>query len=169
MPIIALHHLLPTHIAALADIQLTPQQALYAGTASDFLADQSPTRHRHVILADDIPIGFFKLDTAYASHFDFCPPGALGLRAFALDRRQQGKGLGTAAVRALFPYLRDHYPHCTALYLTVNCQNPAAHACYLKGGFQDTGSHYLGGPAGPQHILYHPIADGTLSAPSNRP
>ncbi len=37
-------------------------------------------------------------------------------------------------------------------------QNQAARACYLKGGFEDHGEQYLGGPAGPQHIMRGKIA-----------
>ncbi|KZN45955.1 hypothetical protein N482_13460 [Pseudoalteromonas luteoviolacea NCIMB 1942] len=35
---------------------------------------------------DDI-IGYFKLDLAYASKYDFCPKNAIGLRAFVIDKQ----------------------------------------------------------------------------------
>lgn len=74
-----------------------------------------------------------KIDLAYASIYSFCPDNGLGLRSFVIDTKQQGKGVGTAAVKALLVYLRENYPCYSAVYLTVNCQNIAAHMCYLKG------------------------------------
>ncbi|MGU3192760.1 GNAT family N-acetyltransferase, partial [Vibrio cholerae] len=88
----------------------------------------------------------------------FCPSDGLGLRFFVIDKSQQGKGLGTKAVKALFDYLKKSYPSFKSVYLTVNCQNQAARTCYLKGGFEDNGERYLGGPAGPQHIMRGKIA-----------
>lgn len=43
------------------------------------------------------------------------------------------------------------------MVLTVNARNPAARAVYLAGGFADTGELYLGGPAGPQHVMRLPL------------
>ena len=77
----------------------------------------------------------------------------LGLRAFMIHSRDQGKGYATAAVLALKPYLAARYPKRSAVLLTVNMQNPGAIRCYLKGGFADTGGIYPHGLAGPQHIL----------------
>lgn len=139
---------------AVAQVQLAPEQIPFAGTAAEFLADESETLHRHIIkIADDV-VGFFKIDTAYAEQFDFCPPKVLGLRAFVIGAAYQGKGLGTQAVQALQTYLAQHYTNYNAIYLTVNCRNLGAKKCYLKGGFVDTGEQYLGGAAGAQHIMY---------------
>ena len=78
--------------------------------------------------------------------------------AFVLDKNQQGKGLGTGTVKALFPYLQANYSAYESIYLTVNCKNPAAFNCYQKGGFEDTNEQYLGGAAGPQFIMRGRIA-----------
>ena len=140
-------------INAVKLVQLADEQVKFACTAKEFLQDGSDTTHLHVIkLADDI-VGFFKLDIAYSNNYEFCPATGLGLRAFALDKNQQGKGLGTRAVKALFPYLRAHYASFEFIYLTVNLKNPGAIACYEKGGFEKTDELYLGGEAGPQHIM----------------
>ena len=142
-----------SHLAAVQRVSLAPEQMKFAGTADEFIADASAHIHRHVIKLDDAVVGFFKIDIDYPAQFDFCTEDSIGLRAFAIDIKQQGQGTGSASVQALFPYLQAHYSSYTAIYLTVNCQNPAARACYLKGGFTDTGKLYLGGIAGPQYIM----------------
>ncbi|MCG9639901.1 GNAT family N-acetyltransferase [Vibrio sp. Isolate34] len=150
---ITIERLNDSQVASVRDIQLADDQVKFAGTAAEFLLDGSDTTHLHVIKSDNNVVGFFKLDIAYATHYDFCPEGSLGLRAFVLDKNQQGKGLGTGTVRALFPYLKANYEKYDWVYLTVNCKNPAAFNCYKKGGFEDTNAQYLGGAAGPQFIM----------------
>lgn len=155
---ITIQRLRQAHTESIKKIELAADQVKYAGTAEEFLTEGSASVHLHVIKLDDRIIGFFKLDTAYPSKYPFCPDGGLGLRAFAIDKNQQGKGLGQRAVKALLPYIKEHYPEHHAIYLTVNCKNLKAAACYRKAGFIDTNQHYLGGPEGPQHIMYGKVA-----------
>ncbi|ENM5767336.1 GNAT family N-acetyltransferase [Vibrio mimicus] len=147
-----------SHINAVQKVSVEDEQLRFAGTAEEFLQDGSDTAHLHVIKQDGSIVGFFKLDIAYSESYQFCPSDGLGLRFFVIDKSQQGKGLGTKAVKGLFDYLKKSYPSFKSVYLTVNCKNQAARACYLKGGFEDNGEQYLGGPAGPQHIMRGKIA-----------
>ncbi|MEZ9884225.1 N-acetyltransferase family protein [Vibrio splendidus] len=155
---ITIERLEESHVALVQAIQLAHEQVKFAGTAAEFLLDGSETTHFHVIKSDNEVVGFFKLDIAYAEHYEFCPEGSIGLRAFVLDKNQQGKGLGTGTVKALFPYLKANYSAYESIYLTVNYKNPAAFNCYQKGGFEDTNQQYLGGAAGPQSIMRGQIA-----------
>ena len=150
---ITIERLNDTQIEQVNEIQLADEQVKFAGTATDFLSDGSETTHLHIIKHGSEVVGFFKLDVAYPAGYKFCPEGSIGLRAFALDKNQQGKGLGTGAVKALFPYLAANYEGYDWIYLTVNCKNHAAYNCYVKGGFEDTNEQYLGGAAGPQFIM----------------
>ncbi len=150
---ITIESLKKSHIERVKSIELAEGQIRFAGTAAAFLLDGSKTMHLHVIQSGGDIIGFFKLDTAYSTNYDFCPEGSLGLRAFALDKNQQGKGLGTQSVKALLPYLKAHYGMYHWIYLSVNIKNPGAVTCYKKGGFEDMNKLYLGGDAGPQHIM----------------
>lgn len=150
---IQIEKLADSHTAGVQAVTLAAEQVKFAGTADEFIADTSVSIHRYIIKLDSVVVGFFKIDTDYSAQFDFCTKNALGLRAFAIDLRQQGQGVGSASVQALLPFLQEHYPSYDAIYLTVNCKNPGARACYLKGGFIDTGEHYLGGLAGPQYIM----------------
>ncbi|MFY2508900.1 GNAT family N-acetyltransferase [Vibrio pectenicida] len=135
-------------------ITLTDEQIQYSGTAEGFLIGGNDTTYLHVIKNNDKIIGFFKIDTAYSESFPFCPKNSLGLKAFAIDIDSQGQGIGTQVVKKLLPYLEANYPEYKSVYLTVNCKNPAAKSCYQKGGFLDPQQLYLGGEAGPQHIMY---------------
>ena len=155
---ITIERLEGSHVALVQAIQLADEQVKFAATAAEFLIDGSETTHLHVIKFDNGVVGFFKLDIAYAEHYEFCPEGSIGLRAFVLDKNQQGKGLGTGAVKALFPYLKANYAAYDSIYLTVNCKSPVAFHCYKKGGFEDTNEQYLGGAAGPQFIMSGRIA-----------
>ncbi|EIJ6618221.1 GNAT family N-acetyltransferase [Vibrio parahaemolyticus] len=147
-----------SHIDAIRAVSVEDEQLRFAGTAEEFLQDGSDTAHLHVIKHHHSIVGFFKLDIAYSESYPFCPPDGIGLRFFVIDKAQQGKGLGTKAVKALFGYLKLSYPSFSSIYLTVNYQNPAAKACYLKGGFEESTEPYLGGPAGPQSIMWRKIA-----------
>ena len=146
------------NIEAIKLIRLADEQVKFAGTADEFISSANETTHLHVIKNNGSVIGFFKLDVAYSSNYEFCPSDGLGLRAFAIDTSQQGKGLGTKAVKALIPYLKAHYSMFNWVYLTVNCKNPGAKVCYEKGGFENGFEQYLGGLAGPQYIMRAKIA-----------
>lgn len=150
---VTIERLTASHINEVKSIELTEEQIQFAGTAQDFLKDKNESVLLYIIKSDNHVVGFFKIDTAYPKTYEFCPSGNVGLRAFAIDKKQQGKGLGTKAVKALLNFYQDQNNGNSHIYLTVNCKNPAARVCYLKGGFEDTGELYLGGPAGPQHIM----------------
>lgn len=143
-----------SHIEGVLEVSIADEQLQFAGTPDEFIQDGSDTAHLHVFKLNQRIIGFCKLDIAYATSYDFCPEGGIGLRFFVIDKSQQGKGLGTRAVKVLREYIKQHYPQFNAIYLSVNCQNPAARACYLKAGFNESEALYLAGPSGPQHIMY---------------
>ena len=79
------------------------------------------------------------------------------LRGFLIDRRQQGKGLGTgaadAAVREAAKMTAGLGAGQSGVVLSVNELNPGGLAAYRKAGFEDHG-RYEGGDAGPQRIMY---------------
>jgi RimJ/RimL family protein N-acetyltransferase len=77
----------------------------------------------------------------------------VGVRALYVDREHQGRGIGTAMVRAMPELARELYPDAERLALTVNVTNPIAVAVYLRAGFTDTGRIYRGGALGPQQVL----------------
>ena len=150
---LTIERLHPSHEASVLAIQLSDEHIKFASTPCTFLSDPAPAVDKHIIRNNDDIIGFFKLDLGYSQEHVFCSDSDLGFRTLALDSRYQGKGLGSQCMKLLPLYVAEQYPEFEFIYLTVNCKNMAALACYQKGGFADTGKLYLSGPAGPQHIM----------------
>ncbi len=134
-------------------LKVSDEQLKFVGTVQEIFENMPETGHKHVVLVGDEVVGLFVIDTVYSENYDFCSEGALGLRAFFIDSRHQGKGYGKSSVAALKLYLQQAYSQYRKIYLTVNCKNPSAYRCYLKYGFTDTDDLYLGGAAGPQYIM----------------
>lgn len=132
-----------------------PEQTAFSGVAAHTLPRAERHAHHHpmAILRDGEPVGFFILDTGPDVRQYVSGPGIVGVRAFFVDRRHQGQGIGTEALTALPAYLRRHHPAAAAVALTVNTKNPCAIHVYRKAGFRDTGDLYHGGGLGPQIVL----------------
>jgi RimJ/RimL family protein N-acetyltransferase len=125
----------------------------YSGTPPQTLHDAERRGSLPVaIVLGSEPVGFFILDRAGvpgATHL----PAAIGLRAFFVDARHQGRGIAGAALRALPEFARAHFPGARSVVLTVNVDNAIAQRAYLHAGFRRTGDLHLGGVLGPQHVL----------------
>jgi RimJ/RimL family protein N-acetyltransferase len=141
---------------AVTRLRPAPEQEAFSGTAEQSLpaADADPGRTAFAICAGEEPVGFGVLDVVgnLAELVDQ-PARAVLLRGFYIDAAAQGRGLGTAAA-ALVPELAVRVaPAAELVVLTVNERNPMAVAAYRRAGFVDTGTRYLGGDQGPQHVL----------------
>jgi len=139
-----------------AHLDLPPEQHRFSAPPSEILKDDG-AYDNYAIVADGTVVGFFRIDLAYPEHMDHALPDELGVRAFSIGDAYQGRGYAKAACRAIAPMLRETYPHARSVALTVNCKNPGAYHCYRSGGFVDTGALYLGGDAGPQHVMRLPL------------
>lgn len=143
----------PAYSEQLLSFSVNEDQKKYVGTISDALDATTDRVHLHLILDENLVVGVFLIDLSYSEKYDFSPLDSLGLRAYMIDSRYQGKGFGTLAIKLLPTYLKEIYTHHNHIFLTVNCKNLSARRCYLNGGFLDTEQLYLGGAAGPQHIM----------------
>jgi GNAT superfamily N-acetyltransferase len=143
----------PIYSNQLQSLSVNEDQKKFVGTVSDALAATTEQVHLHLILAEELVVGVFLIDLNYPEKYEFAPLNSLGLRAYMIDSHYQGKGFGTTAIKLLPEYLKENYAEYRDIFLTVNCQNPVARQCYLKGGFLDTEQLYFGGAAGPQHIM----------------
>lgn len=159
MPDITLVALRPDDTALRAAVVLlapTAEQQVFAGRAALTLpgADADPMRTPFAVLDSGRAIGFGVLDRrGYLDELVDTPERAVLLRAFYLDVAAQGGGRGTAAA-ALVPALAaQEHDDVELVVLTVNVRNPVAVRAYARAGFVDTGTRYLGGGAGPQHLL----------------
>jgi RimJ/RimL family protein N-acetyltransferase len=136
-----------------------PEQEPFSGAARDTLpaAELTPGRTAVVALADDVPFGFLMLDIGPEVRVYAPGNGIVGVRGVYVDAASQGRGLGTAMLRALPPFALERFPEATHLALTVNTTNPRAIHVYKRAGFSDTGRLYYGGRLGPQHVLELPL------------
>jgi ribosomal protein S18 acetylase RimI-like enzyme len=141
--------------AAVLALAPHPTQERFSGRAAQTLplAERDPHRLPVAVLAGDEPVGFFVLDDGPGLVSLASDPRAIALRAFYIDRRHQGRGAGSAALRALPAFVRAHWPQATSVVLTVNVTNPPAIRTYQRAGFRDTGRMDLRGSEGPQHVL----------------
>ena len=153
-------------------LQVTEAQRPFVGDIGFNLDDarRDPLSEAMAILADGQVIGFYRLDRAprAVTGRQLAQPH-LGLRAFLIDHRRQGRGLGTRAVRACCADAGQRHPQHRLLALTVNCSNHAAIATYRRAGFEDSGELFHGGAAGPQHLLLYRLIEHPQDPPHDIP
>ena len=83
------------------------------------------------------------------------------LRGFLIDRRRQGRGLGSMAAAEAVETAAKLTARLgsgeAGVVLSVNVRNPAGLSAYRRAGFVDHGE-YLGGGFGPQRTMYRSFA-----------
>lgn len=140
----------------LGDVILEPEQQAFGGTPSDFVdLERDPARHVFLIYVEETLTGVGSLMTGpiSAAIWPLQTP-AIQLRGFVIDPKMQGRGIGTMATKEVIRLAKTIDPSATHLTLTVNQRNPGARRTYEKVGFQTLPEPYLGGPAGPQDIMF---------------
>jgi GNAT superfamily N-acetyltransferase len=158
----------PDLSAGVCALQVTAEQAAYVGDPVFNLGNalQDPLSEAMAILSGDAVVGFYRLDfSPNAITGRPFAAGSVGLRAFLVDRRQQGRGLGTRAAIAMCIDLAQRHPQRRVLLLAVHGRNRAAIATYHKAGFVDTGQWLGGGRAGPQQVMLRALAPVAMAAP----
>ncbi|WP_018772375.1 GNAT family N-acetyltransferase [Arthrobacter sp. 131MFCol6.1] len=119
---------------------------------------EEESRHPFAVDANGAAVGVLTLQAGAATLAGWAEDHtAWLLRGFLIDRRQQGKGLGTlaaeAAVREAAKLTAGLGSGQTGVVLSVNELNPGGQAAYRNAGFED-GGRYEGGDAGPQRVMY---------------
>ena len=112
--------------------------AAYA-LAKAFVRPDDLTWIPYAIYADDQLVGFAELA---------CLPESADrywLYHFFIDHAQQGKGYGRQALNAFIGLVRENYPRCREIRLSVHPDNAAAYRLYIDAGFQPTGEAYDNG------------------------
>ncbi len=151
---IAYTRLTPADTARVRHLAMAPGQERFTADPMRRLQGLPPDQDAWGVLdAAGAVVGFLVIDRGYPAAHPFARSGEHGLRSVLIDAARQGQGLGTAAMAGLRGLMGRDYPGVPGLVLTVNAANPAARAVYLKAGFTDTGELWLGGRAGPQHVL----------------
>lgn len=146
----------PAMCSAVRALQVKPGQGAYAGDPAFNLASaqDDPQSEAMAVIADERVVGFYRLDFARNAVIGRHPGApSVGLRAFLIDARHQGCGIGRRAAIAMCEDVRRRHPDRRLLLLLVHCRNLAGIAVYRKAGFVDTGELFGGGRAGPQHLM----------------
>ena len=146
MDLVQLQPYTSQHYQGIAQLSLPKEQTHYTEMPEDSVecAAGDPTRNPVTILADDVPIGMFVLQSGpvvseYTPH-----KNALLLIAYMIDYSQQGKGYANESLKKLPCYVREHYPEVEYIVLAVNVNNYAAQNVYKKNGFYEQGERILG-------------------------
>jgi GNAT superfamily N-acetyltransferase len=159
MPALADLHVVPLTqalAARAAALEVAPGQEAYVGSPKfnipNTLAD--PRSEGMLVYDGDLLVGCYRMDfSPNAITGQRYAAASVGLRAFLIDRRHQGRGLGARAALAMCGDLQSRHPDRRVLLLAVHCRNRAAIATYRHAGFIDTGRCLAGGRAGPQHLM----------------
>jgi GNAT superfamily N-acetyltransferase len=147
-------------LGEIAELEVTEAQRRFVGEPLRMMLIglEEESRHPIAIDANGAAVGVLTLQTGAATLAGWADDDSVWLlRGFLIDRRQQGKGLGSlaadAAVRAAAKLTAALGGEQTGVVLSVNEENPAGQAAYRKAGFEDRG-RYLGSDAGPQRTMY---------------
>lgn len=143
-----------------ADMELAAGQEDFVGDPFTMMLRglEDETRLPYVIEEAGAAVGVFTLQAGAATLAGWPDDdSAWLLRGFLIDRRHQGKGLGSqaaaAAAREGLKLTARLGGGQAGVVLSVNERNPAARAAYEKAGFIESG-RYLGGSSGPQWTMY---------------
>ena len=163
----------PTAELRPALLSLAPRDGLerdWVGDGATMLpaAEGDPTRHPVAIVARGRAVGMLTLDWGARSR-RYAAADEIGLHGLLIDPRHRRQGYALAALQALPVFVRRAFPLTTAIALTVNEQNLPGIVLYRAAGFVDRGERFLGGTAGPQHVLrleLRAASGGVTPAPS---
>jgi RimJ/RimL family protein N-acetyltransferase len=147
-------------LGEIAELEVAEDQGRFVGDPLRMMliALEEESRHPFAVDSNGAAVGVLTLQAGAASLAGWPDDDSVWLlRGFLIDRRHQGKGLGTsaahAAVRAAAKLTAALGGDQTGVVLSVNEVNPAGQAAYRKAGFEDRGQ-YLGGGSGPQRTMY---------------
>ncbi|MFD6510447.1 MULTISPECIES: GNAT family N-acetyltransferase [unclassified Bacillus (in: firmicutes)] len=66
------------------------------------------------------------------------------INGFIIDKKQQGKGYGKAALQEIINLIKNRFKECKEIRLTVHKDNISAKKLYERYGFQPLGHDYDG-------------------------
>ncbi|RZT21261.1 GNAT family N-acetyltransferase [Fictibacillus sp. BK138] len=146
------------HREALNAFVLAEDQKKFTAMPSDALktCEEDLSRTPVVIMASDVPVGFFVLHAGEKIRDFTANPNAMVIRALSINQKEQGKGYAKEAMLLLPAFVSTHFSEINALILAVNFKNEPAKKLYEKAGFQDRGQ-IKHGPVGPQYVLHYDV------------
>jgi diamine N-acetyltransferase len=145
-PTISLREITSENRAAVEALTVAESQAEYVASVSESLVEAAETPDAcpwyRAIYAGDTPVGFVMISDGIT----VTNPAYLGpyfLWRLLIDRRYQGRGYGSAALRLVVEYVRMR-PNARVLLCSA-VQGPASPiGFYLRQGFRTTGEVHEG-------------------------
>ena len=143
MKSVELKHYSSEYTKELNGFALTEEQLQFSALPSIF-EEMNEGQHRIVILNDQIPVGFFILNSnervkKYSTNLN-----AMLLTALSINHREQGKGFAKEGMSLLVPFVQTEFPTCDEIVLVVDQANIPAQKLYVKVGFEDTNERLVG-------------------------
>ncbi len=151
-------------LGEISGLEVAADQRLFVGDPLRMMlvALEEESRYPFVVDTGGAAVGVLTLQSGAATLAGWPDDdSAWLLRGFLIDRRRQGRGLGSlaaesaVAVAARLTTARGGGQG--GVVLSVNERNSAGQAAYSRAGFGDHGQ-YLGGDAGPQRTMYRGFA-----------
>ncbi|RLQ94196.1 GNAT family N-acetyltransferase [Falsibacillus albus] len=144
--IITLEFYHPSFHELLKNYHLSNEQKNFTGMPFDAIAkcERDESRHPILILAGQVPVGFFVLhgwNGVKAYHEN---ERAILLRAYSVEQSYQGRGIAKKSLMLLPDFVKKHFPDKNEIILAVNHGNKPAQNLYKKAGFTDTGKRVMG-------------------------
>lgn len=132
----------PSEQAAVLGLAVTSQQIEFAGTVERSVESCKANQDNQIvglaIFENQTVVGFLVLKRG-ASAPSWANPTSATVSAMRIDLSCQGKGIGSAALRALSPWVAENWPESPLLTLSVDEENQSARSAYAKAGFVDHG------------------------------
>jgi RimJ/RimL family protein N-acetyltransferase len=136
------------------DVQVLANQDEFVAKVDEILANLEKPTIPFAVRSGAQDVGFFTLTPSLHDPVEqLRSSNRCTMRSFMIDARHQGKGYAASVLKMLPELVPDIFGADLSVGLTVNCRNTQAYKLYEKNGFRDTGELYLGGSAGPQHIM----------------
>jgi diamine N-acetyltransferase len=107
-----------------------------------------------------IPYAFYKNDEMVGFTELAYEPGRLEdywIFHFFIDHRYQRRGYGKEALHIFIQFIKDSYPQCQAIQLTVHQENEPAKQLYTKAGFLPSESELMGEPVYKLNLMYEKL------------
>ena len=119
------------------ELKVSDEQKQYIAANADSLKtakENEKVARPFVIYCDGKPVGFtmFAFDEECEN-----PDDRYWLWRFMIDENEQGKGCGTAALRVIISYFKEH--GANNIRLSTKLANTKALSMYRKAGFVETG------------------------------
>jgi RimJ/RimL family protein N-acetyltransferase len=145
--LLAWPRLTPEQQAQVRGLAISEAQVEYAGSGARQLAaveaESGDDLVGLAVLVDGHAVGFLVLKRRSLAPAWAEPDGAV-VSGMRIDQRLQGTGIGSSALALLPAWLRQHWPGCPAITLTVDEANLRGRKAYARAGFVDQGEREAG-------------------------